>query len=313
VGLLAAAAIYLRGWWALRAKGFTLLAHPALVVRHLGGVAALVAALCSPVESWQRHSLAAHMVQHELLMIVAAPLLLAARPLPVGLWGLPGRIRIALGRALARDRPLRRWLDSFLTPAPALATSVGVLWAWHLPSLYNGVQSSRVLHDLQHLSFFASGLLLWWPIVRAAPWTYRWAQLEGVLYGLVAYLLVGSTLRSLPGAYFVLSDTPVYDYYIAQRGPQALQDQRLAGAIMWGVPLPLFLAAALSAVWGGRNRSASAAALSDPGTGTAPVPLDPRRPGRLSPPPPRGWETQTAPPPPQTPAASGRRLRAPPG
>lgn len=242
--------VYVAGWWTLRARGHTRVAGSGPLGRSLLGFTFLVVALVSPFDTWQRHSFAAHMLQHELLML-AALLLLSARPLPVSLWGLPGPWRKRLGGLLAPGRLVRALVDFHLRPWVALATSLSILWAWHLPRLYNGVQASRLLHDVQHVSFFASGLLLWWPIVRAAPYRYRWSETEGILYGLVAYVLVAMTLRSLLGAYFALTDRPVYAYYVDVRGPGALEDQRLAGLVMWLVPLPIFVGAALSAVWPG--------------------------------------------------------------
>ncbi|MFN3285190.1 MAG: cytochrome c oxidase assembly protein [bacterium] len=244
-------AVYLAGWWLLRTRGHIRVAGSGPLGRSLLGFGFLVVALCSPLDTWQQYSFAAHMLQHELLML-AAPLLLSARPMPVSLWGLPGPWRKRLGSLLAPGRPVRELADFLLRPWVALAASLLILWTWHLPPLYNGVQASRLLHDLQHVSFFASGLLLWWPIVRAAPYRYRWSQAEGILYGLVAYVLVAVTLRSLLGAYFALTDRPVYAYYAGVLGPQALEDQRLAGLVMWLVPLPVFVGAALSAVWSGR-------------------------------------------------------------
>lgn len=248
-------AVYLAGWWVLRARGHPRLGDGGSLARSLLGFALLVVALCSPLDTWQRYSFAAHMLQHELLFL-AAPLLLSARPMPVSLWGLPGPWRRRLGAVLAPGRPVRAVVDFFLRPWVALAASLLTLWTWHVPALYNGVQASRPLHDLQHISFFASGLLLWWPVVRAAPYRYRWSQAEGILYGLVAYVLVAMTLRSLLGAFFTLTDRPVYAYYADVVGPQALEDQRLAGLVMWLVPLPIFLGAALSAVWQGRPEPA---------------------------------------------------------
>jgi putative membrane protein len=241
-------AVYLSGWGVLRQAGYRRLATPGVLLRQLAGFALLAVALCFGIEERQRFSFAAHMLQHELLML-ACPLLLSARPFPLGLWGLPATVRVRLASALRPHRAFRRAFDAVLYPWRALGTSLAILWGWHLPALYNGVQYSRVLHDLQHISFFASGLLLWWPIVRAAPFRYRWSQAEGVLYGLAAYVLTAMTLRSLLGAYFALTDRPLYAYYRDLLGPAALQDQRLAGAVMWFLPLPVLVGAALAAIW----------------------------------------------------------------
>lgn len=244
-------AVYVTGWWILRTREHSRVAGRGPLGRSVLGFTFLVVALCSPLDAWQRSSFAAHMLQHELLML-AAPLLLSARPMPISLWGLPDPWRKRLGGALAPGRPVRVLVDSLLRPWMALATSLMILWTWHLPALYNGVQTSRLLHDVQHVSFFASGLLLWWPIIRAAPYRYRWSREEEILYGLVAYVLVALTLRSLLGAYFTLTDQPVYAYYAGVLGPRALEDQRLAGLVMWLIPLPVLGGAALSAVWVGR-------------------------------------------------------------
>lgn len=244
-------AVYLSGWVSLWRAGFRQLATPGALLRQWIGFTMLAFALTSVMETWQRFSLAAHMLQHELLFL-ASPLLLSARPMAIGFQGLPREVRARVGATLRPGRPLRVLLDIALRPWTALGVSMIILWSWHLPVLYNAVEYSRLLHDVQHIGFFTSGLLLWWPIVRAAPYRYRWSQVEGVLYGLVAYVLVAMTLRSLLGAYFTLTDQPVYEYYVGVLGPEALEDQRLAGAVMWFLPLPILVAAALSAVWGKR-------------------------------------------------------------
>jgi putative membrane protein len=104
----------------------------------------------------------AHMVQHELQMIVAAPFLVAGRPLAVRLVALPGRNVIAT----AVQHPLLRLPWLLLTrPLVSWLLHAVALWAWHVPHLFNGVLASNAMHGWQNASFLASALLFWWAVL----------------------------------------------------------------------------------------------------------------------------------------------------
>ncbi|HXG04500.1 MAG TPA: cytochrome c oxidase assembly protein, partial [Candidatus Binatia bacterium] len=174
---------------------------------------ALGVALSEPVDRAAHARFAAHMLQHLLLVTVAAPALLLADPCPRLLWALP--------------RALRR-----LTSLPAAwLLSNAVLWLWHLPAAYDAALEHGVLHDLEHLGLYAAALLFWWPILRPAP-RVRPAPAPG---SQVAYLVLGAVANAALGLLFVLLPASVYPTYAATMPLEAaLEDQVQGGLLMWG-------------------------------------------------------------------------------
>ena len=237
VGLVLAglAAAYGVGWWRLRRRGHRRPASLPRLAAYLGGLGGVALALFSPLDHLAAVLLGAHMIQHQLLIMVAAPLVLLGNPLPFVLWGVPAAGRRALGRALAPRGGLRRLLAVVTSlPVAGLAYTV-VLWAWHLPRAYEAALAHEAVHDLEHLSFFAAAVLFWWPVIGPAP---RFAGARGALYyGLrIGYLILAAGQNTLLGALIGLTERVLYPSYAqAPRlfGLSALEDQALAGGIMW--------------------------------------------------------------------------------
>ncbi len=233
-GLLAALGVsviaYATGWARLRRAGGGAASWPRLAAL-LGCLAAIVVALLSPLDAFQSTFLFAHMIQHELLMVVAAPLLLLGRPMAIGIWGAPAGVRQAMDRALQSRTLLRRITGRLEAPVVAWFVSTLVLWGWHLPAAYDAAERQPLTHILMHASFFLSGLLFWEPVLGASP--------SGPLLSRpqrVAYLVAGMGQRGLLGGLLTLSDQVWYAHYrILPHGGalSALGDQRLAGAVMW--------------------------------------------------------------------------------
>jgi putative membrane protein len=227
--------LYALGWMRLRARserGRGGLARGAMLFA--AGWLTLVGALVTPLHEAGERSFALHMIEHELIMLVAALLLVAARPGPALLWAFPQGTRQALGR-LMRWPVWRRLTDPFF----ATALQAGILILWHLPALFNLALRSEGWHIAQHLSFVASALLFWWAMLhgRGGPWIAALC--------LFATSMVGAGL----GALMALAASPWYPAYAAlgltPEGLTPVQDQQLAGVIMW-VPGGLWhLAAAL--------------------------------------------------------------------
>jgi cytochrome c oxidase assembly factor CtaG len=177
-----------------------------------------------------------HMLEHEILMAVAAPLLILARPLPVFLWGLPAPTRRAL-RAVSHSGPaqaLWRWLTQ---PRNATALQGAALWAWHWPPLFQTALIDEPVHIAQHLSFLVTALLFWWSILapRAGP------------IAAVFALFVTTVHSSLLGAWVTFSRGFWYSepYLGAFCGLTRAQDQQLAGLIMWIPASLIYFAVAL--------------------------------------------------------------------
>jgi putative membrane protein len=192
----------------------------------VAGWIALALALLSPLHAAGTRSFLAHMSEHELLMLVAAPLLAASRPAGFLLWGLPQgwrRVIVGLGRASATRTLWRAATD------PVLATLVhGIfLWVWHLPVLFDAAVRDEALHLLQHASFFGSAMLFWWALFRNG------AGRRG--YGLaICAIFVTAVHSSLLGALLVVAPRVLYDAYATTVfGLTPLEDQQLAGLVMW--------------------------------------------------------------------------------
>ena len=239
--------VYLRGWMALRARGYERAAPARRLVAFVGGWAVVAVALLGPFDVFQSVRFSIHMVEHELLMIVAAPLVLLGRPLAVAVWGLPRPLRIWIGRYLRPAAPPRRLFDLVTRPAAAWGISTGLLWAWHAPAAYNAAEVNGFLHNLQHLSFFAAGLLFWWPVIGTPPFGRPMS-----LAGRVGYLAAGMTQRALLGGIITLSNRVLYSHYQEILGAgvaSVLHDQRVAGAIMWFGSGIALLAGTLLVIW----------------------------------------------------------------
>jgi putative membrane protein len=196
----------------------------------------LAAALISPLHALGERSLAAHMIEHELLMVVAAPLIVLSRPMPALLWGLPKQMRIALG-ALSHTAVGVLWRK--LTQ-PSIATLLhGVaIWAWHVPKLFQAALEHEALHWLQHASFLGTAFVFWWALLKAGR------ERHGVAVG---DLFITSVHTGLLGALMVVA--PRMLYRVAENPPwqlTPLQDQQLAGLIMWVPGGTIYAAAALA-------------------------------------------------------------------
>ena len=241
------AALYVRGWTILRSGRHTPAASRAQLLAYLAGLGITGVALLSPLAVFQRYLLSVHMVQHELLIIVGAPLVLLGRPLAITLWGMPGGLRQGLGAMLRPRRPLRRIFDILEQPCMAWAVSTGLLWVWHIPSVYNAVEANGLLHDAQHIAFFLSGLAFWWPVIQAPPFA-----LSVTLPLRVGYLVAGMTQRALLGGIITLSPNVLYGHYVLVPRLSLLSpldDQHLAGSIMWFASGIVLLVATLIAIW----------------------------------------------------------------
>jgi putative membrane protein len=206
-----------------------------------GGWFALFVALVSPLHPWGKVLFAAHMTQHEILMLVAAPLLVLGRPLVVSLRALPARWAHALGRASNRPGWQRAW--RFVSGAfVAWLLHFVLLWAWHIPSWFQATLDNEFVHALQHLSFLLSALLFWWAVMQGRN--------AAVNYGLaVLYMLTTAIHSGLLGALITFAGTVWYPAYAGKTdswGLTALEDQQLGGLIMWVPACTVYVVAGLA-------------------------------------------------------------------
>lgn len=192
------------------------------------GWAVLAAAVVSPLHEAGERSFTAHMVEHELIMLAAAPLLALSRPLATMLWALPAPGRQALG-ACGRAKPIRRLWTTAAAPVAATAIQAAALWLWHAPRLFDLALARPAWHVAQHLSFLASALLFWTAMADAA-------RRNG--HGVAALCLFATSVVSgALGALMAFSASPWYAGYaamgIAPFGLNPVEDQQFAGLLMW--------------------------------------------------------------------------------
>jgi putative membrane protein len=191
------------------------------------GLLAIVVAVDGPPDVLSGVSLSAHMVQHLLLQLVAPPLLLLAAPLSLLLRADPPWLpRRALVPVL-RSRPVR----VLAHPLTALALFTLILVGSHLTPLYNLALEHEWLHELEHAAFFLTALLFWWPAIGVDPAPHRLSY-----PGRLLYLLLDMPVMAYLGLAIAGSSHILYPYYAAHPPPwgaSPLQDQGVAGTIMW--------------------------------------------------------------------------------
>jgi putative membrane protein len=188
------------------------------------GIATLFIALLSPLHALSHSLFSAHMIQHMLLVLLAAPLLMLSQPLPSLLRAIPSVWRKKLGRAahLPEFKRIWQWLTR---PIAVFSLHVAALWLWHVPGLYSAAVNNPMIHALEHASFFITAALYWWVIRSSHEYGGRVMSAFG--------LMIASGLL---GALMTFSRTPWYDDHAEMTllwGMTALADQQLAGVIMW--------------------------------------------------------------------------------
>lgn len=220
-------------------------------------VAALGAALCligftllSPLDAISKDLAAAHMVQHMLLTMVAAPLFVLAAPTYVLAWSIPP----AWQRWLFCDRRLRRLL---WRPDVAWCLYAVVLWGWHHPVMYHAALRDALVHDAQHVSFFLAGVLFWRVPLEPLARRRRLHPLASV-----GYLFTTSLHATVLGIFMTLSPAAWYSDYAGRTatwGFSLLEDQQFAGLVMWGPSCLVYpaIAAAVFGIWLARMSTAT--------------------------------------------------------
>jgi putative membrane protein len=193
------------------------------------GTVAIGVALVSPLDELGEHHFSAHMLQHEILMLVAAPLMVIARPLAAWTWAFPLRARQRIGRAVQ----VRWWVATWgiiTGPLAAWALHALALWGWHIPALFEQAVEREAVHIAQHASFLFTALLFWWAVIgprsRASAGTT------------IASLFTTMLHTSALGALLTLAAAPWYPRY-------GLEDQQLGGLIMWVPGAAAYVIAAL--------------------------------------------------------------------
>jgi putative membrane protein len=211
----------------------------AQVAAWYAGLALIALGLFGPLDQLGEDLLVAHMGQHLLIADLAAPLLLIGARSPVMFFMVPRPLLVAGAR-----QPWLRALSRFLRrPLVALPAYLVVLYAWHLPFAFDAALDSDVVHALQHQSFVAIGLLVWWPVLEPNR-----SRLRGELWK-AGYVLGSRVMTMFVGMAFLVQRSPAYDGYDGAHGLSALSDQQLAGGLMMVVDLLIMLSALAFFFW----------------------------------------------------------------
>lgn len=220
--LLLILAVYTIG--AIRRRGF-----PALRWRHTSfafGWLTLAFALCSPIHELGEKLFSAHMLQHEIMILVSAPLISAAHPGATCLWAFAPGHRRRLGGWMHR---MESRFSFFTRPLVAWLLEAVALWVWHVPALYDATLTSDWIHAAQHLSFFLTAVVFWSALYGVGR--------SAMNYGAATLYVFGTAVHcSALGALLTFSQVLWYPAYATSTqafGISAIQDQQLGGAIMW--------------------------------------------------------------------------------
>jgi putative membrane protein len=210
------------------------------------GLATLVLALASGIELLAGDLFSIHMLQHMLLTIVAAPLLMLGAPVRPLLRGLPAIVRRTVVRPIAGSPAIRGLMHVLRHPLVAVGIYVGGLYLWHWPALYDAAVEDPWLHGLEHAHFLIGALLFWSVVIDPEPFKGTLPYAARIVY----LLLAGAAQNTLLGGLLSFSTRVFYTHYIdttARLGIDTLTDQRIGGAIMWVPGDAIFLVAASGA------------------------------------------------------------------
>jgi cytochrome c oxidase assembly factor CtaG len=193
------------------------------------GIGILFLALISPLDALDDQLFSAHMAQHLVLMMIAPPLLIAGRPALACLWAFPLSARRRMAHAFIRSG-LRDAVHALVTPLPVWLLASVALWFWHLPGPYRWALLSEPVHALEHICFFVTSLMFWSLVLEPVGrrrMDYGTAILFVATFGVENGLL---------GALLTFSGRPLYTAHLATTaawGLTALEDQQIAGLLMW--------------------------------------------------------------------------------
>ena len=246
--------------WAVRRVNA---AHPAnpvplrRTVAFLGGMASIAVALMSGIDAYDTTLFSVHMVQHVLLMLVAAPLLALGAP-------------VTLALRVSSPETRRRWLLPVLHsqvlrviahPVVAWIMFAAMMWAVHFSPLFDASLENPLVHDLEHALFLSGALLFWWPAVALDPAPWRMSHPARI-----GYLFTQMTQNTFLAVVILNATAPLYPHYASLARPwgmTALEDQRLAAGIMWIAGDLIFLTAILAVVYGWMRAETRAEARAD--------------------------------------------------
>jgi cytochrome c oxidase assembly factor CtaG len=231
--------VYVRGWLTLRPTSFNG-NQEWRAISFLLGLSLIWVAVASPIVSWHAELLTVHMVQHLLLMTFGAPLILLGAPVRPFLLGLPSSFMYAFVRP-ALHRRVQRIRRTLGRPAVCWCVATATLVGWHIPAAFTLAMQSHTWHAIELASFLVAGVLFWLPVVQARSDTSTSAG-----WSMVVYLFLATLPCDILSAFLVFSERVAYPVYLAtprHSGLSVLEDQQMAGALMWTAVTIVYLVA----------------------------------------------------------------------
>jgi len=230
VALFVCAPLYLRGWYRLNQSSQSK-ASAWRVAAFLSGELLVSAVVASPLARLDHQWLTAHMVQHLVLMTLAAPLILMGEPALMFLNSMPRQSDAIAPGPLLPYSPIRGIGRIPANPAFCWLAGVGCVIGWHIPGLFDLCMQSGFWHGFEQASFLAAGILFWWPVVQPWPGIARWHR-----WSIPLYLFLATIPCDALSAFLAFGGRVVYPAYAFS--PQfldnsTLRDQEVAGAMMW--------------------------------------------------------------------------------
>jgi cytochrome c oxidase assembly factor CtaG len=218
LGVLALGLLYGRAWSRARTPAQP---HPPSYARAMVfalGLAAILAALISPIDRLGEQLMLMHMLQHILLLDIAPILLIL------------GLTKVLLRPTTRRLHAIEQKAGYLAHPAFAVLAYAGFMWLWHVPALYDAALRHANLHALEHICFAAAGGLYWWHLLSPIRGRMRLGGMGPVLYMVITKLLVG--ILGLVLAFAPSAIYPFYEHHPHYWGLTAGEDQNMAGLLM---------------------------------------------------------------------------------
>jgi len=230
LAVILAASLYLRGWIHLRSVSVH--AIPAWrACSFVLGLFLIWLAVGSPLSTFDEELLTVHMVQHLLLMTFAPLLILLGAPVMPFLHGLPLQFVQSVVGPPFRWSPLQ-WIGRVISrPVFCWLTAAAALVGWHIPAAFTLGLQSESWHIVEHACFLGSGFLFWWPVVQPWPSAAVWPR-----WSILLYLFLATIPCDVLSGFLVFSDRIAYANYssrLRQFSISVLEDQQVAGALMW--------------------------------------------------------------------------------
>lgn len=238
--LAVVALLYMCGWLRLR-TAVPSTSRAWRLVAFLSGLFFAWIVLGSPLSALDHSSLTIHMINHLVLMLVVAPLVLVGAPAMPLLLGLPARFRRSVHDLLLHSWPAQLLLRLFRHPVFCWLSAAVAVIGWHVPAVFQMAMRSHWWHDVEYASFTVAGLLFWWPVVQAWPSTSKWPESSMLLY-----LFLATLSCDILSGFLVFCDRVVYPVFLSSPqsfGMSALEDQQCAGALMWTFVTVVYLIA----------------------------------------------------------------------